>query len=150
MAGEGDGGGGAWSFIVTAETAWDGPIGGFAKPECFSTIRCRGLVGPRCFSWGLSFSFVYVVPPTKLSLFFPPFFIGFRTVGPTGERWSCPASQVGEIRREGNRMNCNRYLISGQTEGVGNLMEFRRLLCNIPSMERWIIILQQWGWKRSS
>lgn len=85
-----------------------------------------------------------------LFLFFPPFFIGFRTVGPTGERWSCPASQVGEIRREGNRMNCNRYLISGQTEGVGNLMEFRRLLCNIPSMERWIIILQQWGWKRSS
>lgn len=77
MAGEGDGGGGAWSFIVTAETAWDGPIGGFAKPECFSTIRCRGLVGPRCFSRGLSFSFVYVVPPllhqSSLS-FFSPFF----------------------------------------------------------------------------
>lgn len=142
MVGEGDGGGGAWSFIVTAETAWDGAIGGFAKPECFSTIRCRGLVGPRCFSRGLSFSFVYVVPPTP----HPRVLNG----GAHRERWSCPASQVGEIRREGNRMNCNRYLISGQTEGVGNLMEFRRLLCNIPSMERWIIILQQWGWKRSS
>lgn len=86
MVGEGDGGGGAWSFIVTAETAWGGAIGGFAKPECFSTIRCRRLVGPRCFSRGLSFSFVYVVPLSNkaLFLFFPPFFYRVPNCGAHG------------------------------------------------------------------